>query len=160
MDYALADQVSEDVGGRSTVVLHPGGGSLRKRWPLRSFLELGRRLDRSEISTIWLSGPAEAELDAAVKRECNNSLFFESPPLAQLAGLLSRVDLMVGNDSGPGHIAAAAGTSTVILFGPTDPEIWGPPHPNSVHLRAASEMLEELEVERVLKEVLNALAAS
>jgi heptosyltransferase-3 len=40
--------------------------------------------------------------------------------------LLASSSLFVGNDSGPAHMAAAFGLPTVVLFGPSDPEIWGP----------------------------------
>ena len=46
--------------------------------------------------------------------------------VAHLAAVLERVDLFVGNDSGPGHLAAAVGTPTLSLFGPTDPVVWRP----------------------------------
>jgi ADP-heptose:LPS heptosyltransferase len=46
--------------------------------------------------------------------------------LKELCAILKRVDLMVTCDSGPMHIAAAMGTPTVALFGPTDPERTGP----------------------------------
>jgi ADP-heptose:LPS heptosyltransferase len=46
--------------------------------------------------------------------------------LGQLAGLIGSADAYLGNDSGPTHLAAAIGVATVALFGPTDPDVWGP----------------------------------
>ena len=77
--------------------------------------------------------------------------------LSTLAALLAGAQLFIGNDSGPGHIAAAGGTPTLSLFGPTDPGIWSPRHPRGrmLHManitdipiaavmNAAQEMLEE-----------------
>ena len=51
------------------------------------------------------------------------------PDLSTLAAFLVGARLVIGNDSGPGHIAAAVGTPTLSLFGPTDPRIWSPRHP-------------------------------
>jgi ADP-heptose:LPS heptosyltransferase len=50
----------------------------------------------------------------------------EGLDLVLLAGVLARADVYLGNDSGPTHLAAALGTSGVALFGPTDPDLWGP----------------------------------
>ena len=45
---------------------------------------------------------------------------------AELVWLLARADLFLGNDSGPGHLAAAVGTPTVSVFGPQDPSVFTP----------------------------------
>ena len=47
-------------------------------------------------------------------------------PLPILAAIIKRSDLFVGNDSGITHLAAAIGTPTISIFGPTDPRMWGP----------------------------------
>ena len=46
--------------------------------------------------------------------------------LNELAAVLRKCDLYVGNDSGVTHLAAAVGIPVVALFGPTDPRVWGP----------------------------------
>ena len=46
--------------------------------------------------------------------------------LSDLKSLLATATLFVGNDSGPAHMAAAFGVPSVVLFGPSDPAIWGP----------------------------------
>lgn len=53
----------------------------------------------------------------------------ENWQLGKLAALMSEVDLYLGNDSGITHLAAACGTPTIALFGPTDPQVWGPQGP-------------------------------
>jgi hypothetical protein len=50
-------------------------------------------------------------------------------PRVKIAGLLSLAGVMVGNDSGPTHLAAAVGCPTVAVFGPTDPLVWAPVGP-------------------------------
>jgi ADP-heptose:LPS heptosyltransferase len=47
-------------------------------------------------------------------------------PLEEIKTLLAGAALFVGNDSGPAHIAAAFGVPSVVVFGPSDPAIWGP----------------------------------
>ena len=46
--------------------------------------------------------------------------------LREMAALLARCDLVVSNDNGPMHIAAAVGAPTVTIYGPTDPKAWNP----------------------------------
>ncbi|HEU0123083.1 MAG TPA: glycosyltransferase family 9 protein [Bryobacteraceae bacterium] len=93
------------------VILHPFSGSARKNWPLASFQELARLLG----DAAWTCGPEE-ELPDAVR----------FADLAQLAEWIAGAPLYIGNDSGITHLAAAVGTPTLALFGPTDPAIWCP----------------------------------
>ncbi len=46
--------------------------------------------------------------------------------LLELAALMKRAALFIGNDAGPMHVAAAVGCPVVALFGPSDPKVWGP----------------------------------
>jgi heptosyltransferase-2 len=74
-------------------------------------------------------------------------------PLPALAALLQRVRLFLGHDSGISHIAAAAGTRCVLLFGPTDPEVWAPPGGKVTVVRAPEGELGALDVEDVVRAV-------
>jgi len=103
------------------VVLHPGSGSEKKNWPIARFLQLSRWfLDRGE-TVAWVLGPAEERLIVP-----DGLMAWRSLPLADLAARLARSRLFVGNDSGITHLAAAAGTPTVALFGDSDPRTWAP----------------------------------
>lgn len=93
------------------IVLHPFSGSTRKNWPLENFRALAARLD----NVAWTCGP-EDNLPGATR--------FDN--LADLARWLAGARLFIGNDSGITHLAAAVGTPTLALFGPTDPAIWCP----------------------------------
>ena len=99
------------------IVIHPFSGSPRKNWAIENFRELARRLER-RLPVKWCAGPEE-ELSGAVRIE----------NLYELACWLARARLYVGNDSGISHLAAAAGTRVVALFGPTDPSVWAPRGP-------------------------------
>ena len=70
-------------------------------------------------------------------------------PLPELAAILARADLFLGHDSGVSHIAAAAGARALLLFGPSDPDIWAPPSKKVRVLRAPGEDLSRLGVEAV-----------
>jgi len=102
-------------------VLHPFASAPEKAWPAERFAELARRL-RAEhgLDVILIGGPADdfspfAGLPALA-----------GAPLDEVMRLIRGASLFVGNDSGPAHIAAAFAVPSVVLFGPSDPRIWGP----------------------------------
>ena len=96
-------------------VIHPFSGSPRKNWPLEKFRALAARLER-HLPVEWCAGRDDPALPGAVRID----------DLYQLACWLAQAALYIGNDSGITHLAAAAGTPVLALFGPTDPEVWGP----------------------------------
>ncbi|HEY9593926.1 MAG TPA: glycosyltransferase family 9 protein, partial [Spirochaetia bacterium] len=102
------------------VALHPGSGSPSKRWPRERFVELGRRLRESGRAVAWVTGPAEEDV-APPGMESWKDL-----ALTDLAGRLAACALFVGNDSGVTHLAAAAGCTTIALFGATSSVTWAP----------------------------------
>ena len=67
--------------------------------------------------------------------------------------MLARCALFLGHDSGISHLAAAVGTRCVLLFGPTDPEIWAPGNANVSVVEAANGDLSELSVEDVCERI-------
>jgi heptosyltransferase-2 len=70
--------------------------------------------------------------------------------LVELAARLQNCALFLGHDSGISHLAAAVGTPSLLLFGPTDPAIWAPANRNVKVLRAQAGILGRLGVETVL----------
>ena len=72
--------------------------------------------------------------------------------------MLTRCRLFVGHDSGISHLAAAVGVPCVLLFGPTDPDIWAPPQPQVRVVRSPDETLVGLPLETVKAVVTEALA--
>ena len=116
------------------VVIHLGSGSPAKCWPVANFHALANALQKRGWHTALLCGPVERERQLTV----SNLPTLHPPDLRALAGLLSKAALFIGNDSGPGHIAAAVGTPTLTLFGPTDPLLWAPRGKRSQVLQAPS----------------------
>lgn len=100
-------------------VLHPFASASEKQWPAERFLELGRFLALCHIEPIFLAGPED---DAAIFE--SQRVFRGSLP--EVKSLLSAASVFIGNDSGPAHMAAAFGIPSVVLFGPSNPVIWGP----------------------------------
>ncbi len=73
-----------------------------------------------------------------------------SLPLPQLATRLAAARVYLGHDTGPSHLAAAVGTRTVALFGPTDPALWAPRGPSVEIIQAPNQQLSRLPPETVL----------
>jgi len=107
------------------VALHPGSGSPAKNWPLARWAELARWLQVERRARLFIvSGEAEAADVLAGVGEPWRQL-----PLPVLRDRLAQCRLFLGHDSGVGHLAAATGTPSVLLFGPTEPTVWAPPAP-------------------------------
>ncbi|GAB7080656.1 glycosyltransferase family 9 protein [Megalodesulfovibrio paquesii] len=106
------------------VLLFPGSGHPRKCWPRPRFLELAEQLGRRGQKSVLVLGPNEQE-----QGWDRTSLDIETATpqsLMDLLALLRGCRAVVGNDSGPMHLAGMLGVPGVALFGPTDPGQWGP----------------------------------
>ena len=117
------------------IVIHPGTSKFGafKRWPPEHFAALADRLARKIGAPIVLTaGPGErAQAEEVRKRmECDASIA-EPPTLSDLTNLLGGARLVVAGDTGPAHVAAAAGAPTVTLFGPKDPLSLAPVGPHT-----------------------------
>ena len=96
-----------------------------KRWPWGRFAALSRELRKQlpKSRQIILAGPKEVWQAVRIHEESGKIHPVVGPDLdlAQLAQVLANLDLMITNDSGPMHLAAAVGVPCLALFGPTDP---------------------------------------
>ena len=113
---------------REFVIVNPGGGWISKRWAPENYAELIRRLEPELTARILLTGsPDEAPLIRGILERAGpgRACLFPST-LTQFIALARRARLFVGGDTGPMHLAAAAGTPIVAIYGPTDPERNGP----------------------------------
>lgn len=111
------------------VVLVPGASWKHKQWTAESYGELAAKLrDLYGFRSLLTHGNAEelrlAEQAAATSRGA--AMVFPRISVASLFGLLRRASLVVAGDTGPLHLAAAAGTPVVGLYGPTNPSRNGP----------------------------------
>lgn len=106
------------------VTLHPGAGSLRKRWPLEGFFEAAENLQRAGWIPEFMIGPAEEDLLAPIEK---TGFKFQRPvDLLELLTVLRSASAYIGNDSGVSHLAAWAGLPSVVIFGPADQLRWAP----------------------------------
>ncbi len=121
-------------GARPLIGLFPGAEfGPSKRWPRQRFAELSLALRRELPASrqVIVAGPKEVWLAVRLHEETAKVHPVVGPDLdlAQLAAVLAALDVLVSNDSGPMHLAAAAGTPCVALFGPTDPRRTSPSGP-------------------------------
>lgn len=110
--------------GEAFAVLNPGGNNAAKRWPAERFAELARWLHHAHGLRVLINGsPSEADLCATIAAQSEvpcGVLPKLGITLGSLKAVVRRAALMVTNDTGPRHIAAAFGVPLVSLFGPTD----------------------------------------
>ena len=113
---------------QGVVAFHPGSGGAYKLWPLMGWQQVMAWAAQRGIPGLIISGPAEQAHDAHLSYAAHFPSWprAKNLPLPHLAALLARCQVMVGHDSGITHLAAAVGTTTLALFGPTDPLVWGP----------------------------------
>jgi hypothetical protein len=126
------------------LAVHPGSGAAAKNWPFDRFVDAARRLSSGRRWLLVL-GPAEEHLAPP-----GDALVARTVPLRRLGAMLARAGLLLGNDSGVAHLAAACGTRTLALFGPTDPARWAPVGRAVDTLRAPGGRLEDLAVDEVV----------
>ena len=103
-----------------SAVIHAVAATPEKTWPAEGFLEVAHRLRASGADVVFIGGRGD-----------DLSPFKEFPalsgaPLGEVKSLLGSATLFIGNDSGPAHMAAAFGVPSVVVFGGSDPAIWGP----------------------------------
>ena len=115
--------------GDMLVAMNPSARWNTKRWPTESFAAVGDRLQQDRASRVVLiGGRDEGHVGKQVMRAMRTAPIdlMGQTTLKELIALLRRARLLITNDSGPMHLAAAVGTPVIALFGPTDPARTGP----------------------------------
>jgi heptosyltransferase-2 len=125
VDALLAPQRASS---KPLVVIHPGARIAVRRWPESHFAAIIAHLrEEFDFHLALIADPDGYGLGLAP--QCDQVL----PGLAvdELVDVLGRVDFLLCNDSGPGHLAASCGRPALVVFGPTDPDWfrpWGTQH--------------------------------
>ncbi len=109
-----------------TVLLQPGAKWQAKRWPARRFAGLARALSAAGFDVALLAGPGEEPYVRDVFFGRREFPVVSGLGLRQLVSVLSAAAGYVGNDGGPAHVSAALGKPSVVIFGPSEPDIWFP----------------------------------
>ena len=134
-------------------IMHPVVASPSKTWPADRFLQVAQWLEASGMEVVIIGGAADDLSPFRALRTLSGA------PLSEIKSLISSALLFVGNDSGPAHMAAAFGVPSVVLFGASDPEVWGPWRTPSEVL-AAPGNISEIRTEQVIEALERARRAS
>jgi ADP-heptose:LPS heptosyltransferase len=126
IDKLLRKQKAE--AGAPLIGFFPGAGHPSRRWPLERFAELAEFLNRNDgVRPIVFAGPEERPLVEQMKKLFPPAaIIFDRLSIPQLAAAQARLSLLVSNDTGPMHIAAAVGTPVVLLLDRRAPESYLP----------------------------------
>jgi heptosyltransferase-1 len=129
-DIAAVLQSKWRPGAEPWLAIHPGARWANKRWPAESYADLVARLAKAEPSLRF------AILGSAKEKRISTILMRAAPErcldltgqttLPELVEWIRLSELIVTNDTGPMHVAAALGKPVVAMYGPTDPERTGP----------------------------------
>jgi heptosyltransferase-1 len=106
------------------VVIVPGAARANKRWPMERFAELADKIaEGSKLSVVAVGSEAERGYIDALRLSAKRPIvnIAGRTGICELTRLLRGAKLVVSNDTGPGHIAAALGVPMVMIFGPTNP---------------------------------------
>jgi heptosyltransferase III len=112
---------SQHAPGEPFAVIHPLAAMPEKTWPADRFAALARHIEPTlGLRPVFIGGPGE---DLSAFRQWRT---VAGAPLGDIAQLLRGASFFAGNDSGPAHIAAAFGIPQLVIFGPSDDEVWAP----------------------------------
>ncbi len=106
---------------KAYAVIHPMASEPGKTWAAANFIAVAHFLrEEAGLEPVFLGAPDE---DLAAFQSFRVA---QGQSLRETKSLIAGASFFIGNDSGPAHLAAAFGIPCTVLFGPSDPEIWGP----------------------------------
>lgn len=114
--------------GSRKVALHAGAGKIPNRWDVAGFAALSHLLcDKLDADIFITEGPMDHDVVENLAGQLRGPFVrIRNRAISFVAAILKQMDLVVTNDTGIMHLAAAVGTPTLSLFGPTDPLQWAP----------------------------------
>lgn len=121
---------------RGATLLHPGAASGARRWPAERFAEVALHERRQGRRVVVTGAGGEVGLAREIVRRAGlepECMLAGRTDLAGLARTVAAAGRVVCGDTGLAHLATALGTPSVVLFGPTAPDLWGPPPERKLH---------------------------
>ena len=102
---------------KKNIILIPGASYLAKCYPMEKFVDLTKKIDANFI-VVW-GNEHERTIANKIKQQSVNTHVLEALSLDSLISLINQVDLVIGPDTGPTHMAWALSVPSITLFGPT-----------------------------------------
>lgn len=160
-EQASAERVLAELPGRRWLALAPGANWAPKTWPAQAFSALVGAVNEHFDALVLLGGPHDRTRCEVIGAEAALPYvdLAGETTLLQAAAVLSRCTVFVGNDSGLGHIAAAAGIPTLTVFGPGRPQRYHPWGPRSSCVISATGAIEDLQAATVAERLRSLIAA-
>jgi ADP-heptose:LPS heptosyltransferase len=125
------EAITQPTGRRDgTVLVHSGAGQPIRVWPLERYRNLVARLRKKNYSVVVACDADQRQW----WQQAGEAKVATPQTVSELLALLGGSGVFIGNDSGPGHLAAFCGVPTFTLFGPQLPEWFAPLHPGSVSI--------------------------
>lgn len=117
------------------IVLNTGGSWKTKRWPEEYFADIANYLVLKDYAVLFVGSAADQERVKYINNEIENQQLVYNltakTSLLELAAVLEKSKLMISGDTGPVHVAAAVGTNTAAIFGPSDEKLYAPRGPGN-----------------------------
>ena len=121
---------TNDLGGKKIIGISKTGGWESKRYKKEDYIKLMERLNEMYDVNFLLFWGNEKEKESCEYIRSNikkkNAYLIPDSPIRYLGAIINKCDMVIGNDSGPLHIAVAMGVPTLGIYGPTNPALQGP----------------------------------
>jgi len=137
---------------RPILGIHPGAGKLKNRWAVTHFIAVALRSAQLSAQVLLFYGPNETDLRDQFLQVCPAATYF-GRDLRKLAVVFSCLSVFLGNDTGTTHMAAAVGTPTIVIFGPTPANEWKPWGKKCIALQGRDGDCENVSEEEVYKQI-------
>lgn len=133
-DKYISEWLGRKMNGKF-LVISPGSPVYWKKWDIKLYAAAADRVSSEfNLTCVWLWGPHEkADAQQGMLLMKHSSVLAPPTSLNQAAALLKKAELLLCNDGGINHLAAAVGVKTIALFGATDPVVWSPASEFSTH---------------------------
>jgi ADP-heptose:LPS heptosyltransferase len=122
-----------EVDGGKIVILNPNASDLLplRKWESEKFIELGKKIlaENPDVCVVISGAPSEQKDAEEICRKIGSVKavsFAGKTTLRELLTLYSLADILITNDSGPGHFSSMTNVQTITLFGPETPKLFGP----------------------------------
>jgi lipopolysaccharide heptosyltransferase II len=135
-DIAAKDFIKKNFRGDKKIMgIIPSGGWPSKRCDASKWVEIGKAItEKHNVGFLILWGPGDEKDANYIKVNLANSVLASKTTVSEMSGFIKNCNIILANDSGPMHIAAALNIPTLGIFGPTNPKAHGPYSENSTYI--------------------------